>query len=202
MAINLLKGQKINLEKDSGEVLDKVCVGLNWGAIEKRNLFGSKKVAVDLDASCAIFGANNNLLDLVYYGNQQSRDRAVIHSGDDLTGDIDGNDNLDNEVISINLSSLTPPAEKLVFILNSYKHQDFADIPFATIRIYEGAPEVVHSVFANFNVASDPKFARFTSMLMGRFYKRNGQWKFAAIGEATRDRDLNSTINTVIKSYL
>lgn len=202
MAIILAKGQKINLEKGSGEVLDRICVGLNWGAIDKKKLFGNKKVAVDLDGSCAIFGADNDLLDLVYYGNVQSRDRAVIHSGDDLTGDTGGNDNLDNEVISIDLSSLTPSAKQLAFILNSYKHQDFADIPFATIRIYEGTPEVVNSVFANFDVASDPKFSGFTSMIMGRFYKNDRQWKFAAIGEATKDRDLQSTVNTVIKSYL
>lgn len=202
MAINLAKGQKINLKKDSGEMLDKVCIGLNWGAIDKKQFFGNKKVSVDLDGSCAIFGVDNDLLDLVYYGNVQSRDCAVTHSGDDLTGDTDGNDNLDNEVISIDLSSLTPAAEQLVFILNSYKHQDFADIPFATIRIFEGTPEVVNSVFANFDVSSEPKFSGFTSMIMGRFYKRDGQWKFAAIGEATKDRELQSTVNTVIKSYL
>ncbi len=138
----------------------------------------------------------------MYYGNVQSRDRAVTHSGDDLTGDTDGNDNLDNEVISIDLSSLTPAAEQLVFILNSYKHQDFADIPFATIRIFEGTPEVVNSVFAYFDVSSEPEFSGFTSMIMGRFYKRDGQWKFAAIGEATKDRELQSTVDTVIKSYL
>ncbi len=81
MAISLIKGQKISLEKD-GAILSKVCVGLNWGGIEKKGFFGGKKIeAVDLDASCAIFSASGALLDIVYFGSLTSKDGAVCHSG-------------------------------------------------------------------------------------------------------------------------
>ncbi|MEJ2668905.1 MAG: TerD family protein, partial [Gammaproteobacteria bacterium] len=68
MTVSLQKGQRINLEKDSGQIT-KVCVGVNWGAIEKKGFFGSnKKVAVDLDASCATFNAEKKPLQLIYFG--------------------------------------------------------------------------------------------------------------------------------------
>jgi tellurium resistance protein TerZ len=67
MAISLQKGQKISLEKSNGSALTNICVGVNWGAITKKGFFGTKTVAVDLDASCAIFDANKNLLDVVYF---------------------------------------------------------------------------------------------------------------------------------------
>ena len=92
MAINLTKGQKIDLRKASGERLTNFCVGVNWGMIEKKGLFGTRKVAVDLDASCALFNANNEPLDIVYFGQLRSKDGAIFHSGDDLTGDADGDD--------------------------------------------------------------------------------------------------------------
>ena len=96
MVISLVKGQKISLEK-GGAGLSKVCVGLNWGAIEKKGFFGNKKVvAVDLDASCGMFNGGGELTDIVYFGKLRSEDGSVIHSGDDLTGDVGGDDGLDN----------------------------------------------------------------------------------------------------------
>ncbi len=68
MAINLTKGQRINLEKSNGSKLQSICVGINWGAIEKKGwLGGIKKEAVDLDASCALFDENKKLIDVIYW---------------------------------------------------------------------------------------------------------------------------------------
>ena len=58
MAISLQKGQRVSLEKSDGSSLKKVCVGVNWGMIEKKKLWWKEKIAVDLDASAAIFNAN------------------------------------------------------------------------------------------------------------------------------------------------
>src|SRR5436190_18664961 len=100
MAINLTKGQRINLEKSNGVKVQSTCVGINWGAIEKKNwLGGVKKEAVDLDASCALYDDNKKIVGVVYFGNLRSKDSAVADSGDDLTGDMGGDDGLDNEVI-------------------------------------------------------------------------------------------------------
>ncbi|MCS3208730.1 TerD family protein [Bacteroides stercoris] len=68
MAIKLEKGQRINLEKNNGSKLTNICVGVNWGAIEKKGWFGTKTTeAVDLDASCAEFDAANNIVDKIWF---------------------------------------------------------------------------------------------------------------------------------------
>lgn len=203
MAIKLEKGQRINLEKSNGSKLQNICVGINWGAIEKKGLFGSKKMeAVDLDASCATFDDNNKGLEVIYFGNLKSKNQSIRHSGDDLTGDMGGDDGIDNEVITVDLSKLDGAVSKIAFVLNSFRGQDFKSVPFASIRIYEGTPTNVKEVFATYDVANDPSFAGSVSMVMGVFYKRNGEWKFNAIGEPTSDRDLKATLTTVCSKYL
>ena len=89
MAINLQKGQRINLEKTNGSKLQNICVGINWGAIEKKGMFGfgTSKEAVDLDASCALYDDNKKMTDIIYFGNLKSKDGAVKHSGDDQSGE-------------------------------------------------------------------------------------------------------------------
>lgn len=204
MAINLQKGQRISLEKTNGSKLQSVCVGINWGAIEKKGLFGfgSSKEAVDLDASCALFDENKKLIDVVYFGNLKSKDQAVRHSGDDLTGDMGGDDGLDNEVITLDFGSLNPLVRHVAFVLNSFRGHDFGTIPFASIRIYEGTPKRVNEVFATYDIAHDASFKGHVSMVMGVFYNKNGEWKFNAIGEPTKDRKLEETVNTVMRNYL
>jgi len=203
MAINLQKGQRINLEKSNGSKLQNICVGINWGAIEKKGwLGGVKKEAVDLDASCALYDDNKKMTDVVYFGNLRSKDSAVTHSGDDLTGDMGGDDGLDNEVITLRFDMLNPSISYVAFVLNSFRGHDFGTIPFASIRIYEGTPTRVNEVFATFDIANGPGFAGHVSMVMGVFYKKNGEWKFNAIGEPTKDKKLEETIQTVTNKYL
>ena len=200
MAISLGEGQKINLKKEDGSNLTSFCVGANWGAIEKKGFFGMKKVAVDLDLSAALFDANKNAINVIYFGNLQAP--GVKHSGDDLVGDVNGDDGLDNEVIQVDLSQIPADVEQIEFILNSYKQQDFATIPYSTIRLYEGTPDRVVNVFASYNIANDEKFAGYVSMILGKLYKRNGEWKFSAIGEPTKDRELRQTVETVRTRFL
>lgn len=204
MAINLQKGQRINLEKSNGSKLQSICVGINWGAIEKKGLFGigKTKEAVDLDASCILYDDSKKVLDIIYFGNLRSKESAVLHSGDDLTGDMGGDDGLDNEVITVHLPMLNPQVGFVAFVLNSFKGQDFGTIPFASIRIYEGTPKRVNEVFATYDIANGTGFAGHVSMVLGVFYKKNGDWKFNAIGEPTKDKKLEETINTVTNKYL
>jgi tellurium resistance protein TerZ len=203
MAINLQKGQRINLKKDNGSSLQNICVGVNWGAIEKKNWLGKvSKEAVDLDASCALYDGSKNVLDIVYFGSLKSKDGSIKHSGDDLTGDMDGDDGLDNEIITLDFSKLNPSVENIAFVLNSFRGHDFGTIPFASIRIYEGTPTRVNEIFATYNIAKGDGFSGHVSMVMGVFYKRNGEWKFNAIGEPTKDKKLEETIRTVQQNYL
>jgi tellurium resistance protein TerZ len=201
MALNLVKGQAINLEKSSGETLKSVNFGLNWGVIEKKGWFGmSSKESVDLDGSCAVFNKNNEILDVIYFGNLKSKDNAVKHSGDDLVGDSNGDDGRDNEIISINLEQLHRDVNQVVFILNSFRGHDFATIPYARIRISDGLGN--KTLLAQYDVAQDEKFNGFVSMVMGKIYKDGSNWQFRAIGEPTTDRKLIDTVGTVKSLYL
>mgnify|MGYP000241009863 CR=1 FL=1 len=203
MAISLQKGQRISLEKSSGGALQKLCVGANWGAIEKKGLLGGKKmVAVDLDLSVALFDSNKTLVDLVYFGQLQAKKGGIKHSGDDTEGDVGGDDGLDNEVVSIDLSAIDSNADQVVFILNSYKNQDFKDIPFASVRIYEGTASRVDEIFATYDIANDEKFAGSVAMIMGKMYRHNGAWKFSAIGDSTKDSKLQQIVKAVQQQYL
>lgn len=224
MAINLSKGQKIDLTKKdatgNSSGLTKFCVGLNWGAIDRSYSQQVKKggflgiggtmervtkhfkEAVDLDASCGLFNANGDLVDTVYYRELKSKDFSIIHSGDDREGDMDGDDGLDNEIISVDLKKVHPSVVKIVFFLNSFKKQDFADIPFATIRLYEGTPEKVDKIFANYEITSDSKYKGFVSLILGSLYKHNSEWKFNAIGDPIKAQDLKETLTVITQKYL
>ena len=200
-SINLKKGQRINLKKDDNTQLSSFCVGANWGVIKKTGFLGRVKIEpVDLDLSAMIFDDYDKLVDLVYFGNLRSL--GVVHYGDDLTGDTDGDDGLDNEVIYINLEQFSVDIKQVVFVLNSYNHQDFSIIPFASIRLYERTADKVNKVFATYNIANDSKYAGHVSMVLGKLYKKNRQWKFKAIGEPTRDSELKDTVETVCLNYL
>ncbi|NOQ34378.1 MAG: TerD family protein [Methylococcaceae bacterium] len=202
MAISLAKGQRISLEK-GGKGLEKMCVGVNWGAIEKKSLFGKiKKEAVDLDASVGLFSENKQLIDTVYFGQLGSKCGSIRHSGDDLTGDIDGDDGLDNEVIVVDLTRIPKTVSQVVFVLNSFQGQDFAAIPTASIRIYEGTPDRVDDIIATFDIANDATFAGKVSMIMGKLYRHGDSWKFTSIGDSTPDRKLEQTLQTVSAKYL
>jgi tellurium resistance protein TerZ len=219
MAINLTKGQKIDLRKDNGSTLTNFCVGVNWGAIEKKTLFGlSKNITnIDLDLSCVLIDGNNNLCDHLYsplyrvdvlqqFGLPKGKlitvDTAMKHTGDDLEGDKGGDDGLDNEIITVDLSRIDPKVSQIFFFLNNAGREDFSQIPYAKIRMYEGTPTRVTSVFAEYNVSAEAQYAGKLSIIMGKLYKRNDEWKFSAIGDPTEDTFLGQTIQRIVKSYL
>ena len=223
MAINLSKGQKIDLRKSTGEQLTNFCVGVNWGAIEtvKKGFFGSKKVIedVDLDLSCVMTNANGDLVDWIYspdynaflqknnypLGKLSSKDGALRHSVDDRQGDVGGDDGLDNEVITVDLTRVSPDIDKIFFFINIYLNQgqkfDFSHIPFAKIRMYEGTSSRVNTVHSTFDMVTDTSYAGKGAIILAKLYKRNNEWKFDAIGEPTNDRIFLETIQNIIKSY-
>ena len=222
MAIRLEKGQKINLEKSGGAKLVNFCVGCNWGAIVKDvpKLFGLIKGMdihdVDLDLSCLVIDDQGNPCDHIYSplynadflqsvglprGKLDSNDKALHHSGDDLRGDQDGDDGLDNEIITVDLARVNPNVHQIFFFLNNCGREDFSQIPYASIRMYEGTPSVVKNVFAEYNVASQPQYQGMTALIMGKLYRRNDDWKFAALGDAFPDANISFTIARILKDY-
>lgn len=201
--ISLEKGSKIALEK-AGRHLHQVCIGLNWGVIEGKSFFGllKSKEAVDLDGSVSAFDKDGQLLYTVYYHKTVSKDRAIKHSGDDLTGDTAGDDGRDNEIIQIDLPKIMPEAEQVVFFLNSYKGQDFAAIPYSKIRIFEGNNNEVRDVLATFNLSSEPAYSGCVAMVMGKLVRKGNGWDFEAIGQGASTQRIDDTIKLIQQKYL
>jgi len=218
MAINLTKGQRIDLRKSNGATLTNFCVGVNWGAIESKSLWGlSKKVQdVDLDLSCILLNANGDPCDHMYSplyrvdvlqkfglpaGKLMTADGAMRHSGDDRAGDQGGDDGLDNEIITVDLSKISAEVTQIFFFLNNAGQEDFSQIPYAKIRMYEGTTTQVKEEFASYNVSAEAQFAGKKAIIMGKLYKKDTEWKFNAIGDPTDDTFLGQTIHRIMKSY-
>lgn len=216
--INLQKGQKIDLRKSSGDKLVNFCVGVNWGAIKEKALFGLTTVNknVDLDLSCILVDENGEVCDHIYSplynpqvlskvglppGKLVTIDGALRHSGDDLQGDKGGDDGLDNEIITVDLTKINPNVSKIFFFLNNVGNEDFSQIPYSKIRMYEGTPTRVNSVFASYNVSAEPSYKGRKALIMGKLYKRNDEWKFDAIGDATDDANFAVTIARILRDY-
>lgn len=222
MAINLEKGQRINLEKGGGQKLTSFCVGCNWGAVIEKRFFGlsTHVVDVDLDLSCMMFDAAGNPIDHIWSplyrfgdrklglpnGKLDSIDHALHHTGDDREGDPNGDDGLDNEIITVDLTRVASQVNSIVFFLNVYNNDeyrgDFSGVPYAYIRMFEGRPDIPpKQVFAQYNVATRTDCIGMRGLVMGKLYRYGNDWKFAAIGDAFPDPNIVHTIARVMKSY-
>lgn len=167
--INLEKGQRVNVD------LPKFTIGLGWDT--NTSSTGS---AFDLDASVFILGENKKLISdehLVFYNNLQSPDGSVIHTGDNLDGKGDG----DDESIKIDLTSITSQATEIVIVVTIHKaderKQNFGQVHNSFIRVFNTDTQ---EEILKYELEED--FSVETAVEFGRIYKKNGQWKFEAIG--------------------
>ena len=194
MAINLQKGQKVDLTKGNAG-LKTLMVGLGWDeAVKKKGFFG-KKEDIDCDAS-AILLMNGKFLgkdDLVYFGNLKHRSGSVVHQGDNLTGAGEG----DDEQIKIWLDKVPPNCDKIVIVVNIYqavqRRQHFGMIKNAFIRIVN---DQTGEELLKYNLSEN--YEGMTAMIFGEVYRYGGEWKFSAIGQATSDPGLTELVRRYI----
>ena len=169
--INLQKGQRIEIG------LSKVGVGLGWDPNQ------STGYDFDLDASAFMLGDNGKLPQdefFVFYNNPLSPDQAVESSGDDMTG---GNsDGGDDETLSVDLTKIDARIKEIIFTVTIHKaeerRQNFGQVRNSYIRIYNA---VSNEEIARYDLDED--FSVETAVEFGRLYKRNGEWKFEAVGQ-------------------
>jgi tellurium resistance protein TerD len=168
MAISLEKGQRVNVN------LPKFTVGLGWDANSANG------ADFDLDASVFILGENKKILSdeyFVFYNNLKSPDGAVEHTGDNLTGDGEG----DDESVKVDLSKINASATELTFVVTihdaSARKQNFGQVRNAFVRIY--SPDTNEEIL---KYDLDEDFSIETAVEFGRLYKRGGEWKFEAVG--------------------
>ena len=169
MAINLQKGQRESLSQQ------KFSVGLGWDT----NAFDTGS-GFDLDASAFILGENGKILSdshFIFYNNTNSPNDAVIHSGDNLTGEGDG----DDEVVNIDLSRIEATAQEIRIVVTIHEgeqlKQNFGQVRNASIRLFDPSTGVEMMKYD-----LDEDFSIETAVEFGRIYKKGQEWKFEAIG--------------------
>ena len=174
MAISLTKGGNVNLSKEAPN-LTNIAVGLGW------NPRATDGQAFDLDAIAFLVNESGKVradTDFIFFNNLKSSDGSVEHTGDNRTGEGDG----DDEVIKVDLSKVPADVSKVVFCAVIYdgqaRNQNFGQVANAYIRIVntQGGAEV-----ARYDLSEDSSTE--TAMIFGELYKNNGEWKFRAVGQ-------------------
>lgn len=174
MAINLSKGEKISLTKEAPG-LNKILVGLGWDTNRYDGGFD-----FDLDASVFLLGENNKVTcdsDLIYFNNTKHSSGAVEHTGDNRTGEGDG----DDEIIKVDLSKVPSNINKIAFTVTIYdaltRKQNFGQVENSYIRIVN--PDSNEEII-RYDLGED--FSVENAVVIGELYRHNNEWKFNAIG--------------------
>ena len=174
MPVSLSKGGNVSLTKEAPG-LTAITVGLGW---DVRTTTGTD---FDLDASAIVLDASGKVLSdkhFVFFNNTATPDQTVVHAGDNLTGQGEG----DDEQIKVNLAGLPPEADKIVFPVSIYdaenRSQNFGQVRNAFIRVVNqnGDAEI-----ARYDLSEDA--ATETAMVFGEIYRNGAEWKFRAIGQ-------------------
>jgi tellurium resistance protein TerD len=174
MSVSLTKGGNVSLTK-AAPGLSAVTVGLGWDA---RTTDGQP---FDLDASAIVCSAEGQALSdqhFVFFNNLTSPEGAVTHTGDNTTGQGEG----DDEQITVNLASLPPTAGRIVFPVSIYDGgsagQTFGQVRNAFIRVVNSAD---NSELARYDLSEDASTE--TAMIFGELYRNGDEWKFRAVGQ-------------------
>jgi len=198
MAINLVKGQTIDLRKnDKGESYDlsTVTIGLGWDVRQKKTSFlggllgGGKEDEYDLDAIAFLLDGNDKVVnkgneklaggDVIFFNSLKHSSGHIWLTGDNRTGAGDG----DDEQIIVKLDSLESKYQKILFVVAIYqgkqKNQHFGMVENAFIRaVDKSGKEIV-----KFSLSGDATYNSMCSMVFAEVYRKEGTWKFRAIGD-------------------
>lgn len=174
MAISLNKGGNLSLSK-TDPTLVRILIGLGW---DERATDGA---SFDLDASAFLLTASGRVRgdhDFIFYNQLKSQDGSVEHTGDNRSGQGDG----DDESLLVDLSKVSPEIEKIAITVTIHdaqsRGQNFGQIANAFIRVVnqDSGIEIVR-----FDLAED--YSTETAMVFGEVYRHNGEWKFRAVGQ-------------------
>ena len=174
MAISLQKGGNVNLSKEAPG-MKKMLVGLGWSM---RSTDGD---AFDLDGSVFLLGAGGKVrsdADFVFYNQNKSSDGSVVHSGDNRTGEGEG----DDESITVELDKVPADVEKIAVCVTIHdaeaKRQNFGMVASAYVRCVDAVSNVE---VARYDLSEDASVE--TAMMFGEIYRHNGEWQFKAMGQ-------------------
>ncbi|MFI6206755.1 TerD family protein [Streptomyces sp. NPDC051041] len=176
--VSLQKNQTVSLVKGGRPVLSQVKMGLGWEpAYRGRD--------IDLDASVIAYGPQRNHIDSCYFGKLQIVGGAIRHSGDNLTGEGGG----DDEVITVDLGRLPQEVTGLVFTVNSFSGQKFTEVAKAYCRLLDGA---TGEELVRFDLTSaEPQ----TGVMMAKLIRQfSGEWEMTAMGDFVKSRTVRGMV--------
>ena len=174
MSVSLSKGGNVSLSKEAPG-LTNIDIGLGWDI----NAFSGGEY--DLDASAIMCNGTGKVISdqgFVFFNNLKSPDGSVVHTGDNLTGEGDG----DDEVIKVNLAGVPAEVEKIVIVVSIHdadaRGQNFGSVRNAFIRVVNqaGGAEI-----AKYDLSEDASTE--TAMVFGEVYRNGSEWKFKAVGQ-------------------
>ncbi len=176
MGVSLSKGGNVSLTKEAGPTgLSAVTVGLGW---DVRTTTGTD---FDLDASAIACGSDGKVVSdkhFVFFNNLKSPDGAIEHTGDNLTGEGEG----DDEAIKVNVGAAPAEIDKIVFPVSIYdgegRSQSFGQVRNAFIRVVNQAD---NTELARYDLSEDASTE--TAMVFGELYRNGSEWKFRAVGQ-------------------
>lgn len=174
MAISLSKGGNLSLTKTDSS-LSKILIGLGW---DERATDGGD---FDLDASAFLLSVSGKVrsdADFIFYNQLRSSDGSVEHTGDNRTGQGDG----DDEAIKVDLSRVPTDIDKIAITVTIHdaesRRQNFGQVANAFIRVVN---DVTGQEVVRFDLAED--YSTETAMIFGELYRHNNEWKFRAVGQ-------------------
>lgn len=187
MSIDLVKGQKINLQKTDGSELTKIFMGLGWDAAT--GFLGMGGGSIDLDASCVMYTEDKTLVDTVSFRHLKSNDGSIVHSGDNLTGDGDG----DDEVINVDLTKVPSNVKTIAFTINSYRGQTFDKVKNCFARLVDST---TNTEICRYTLSEK---GNHTGLIMCKIYKHNNAWKFSALGVPCNGSTISSIATEIVQ---
>ncbi|MFE6364952.1 TerD family protein [Streptomyces sp. NPDC057806] len=176
--VSLQKNQTVSLMKGGRPLLSQVKMGLGWEPAYRGK-------DIDLDASVIAYGPQRNHVDSCYFGKLQIVGGAIRHSGDNLTGEGGG----DDEVISVDLGRLPQDVTGLVFTVNSFTGQKFTEVAKAYCRLLDGT---TGEELVRFDLTSaEPQ----TGVLMAKLIRQfSGEWEMTAMGDFVKSRTVRGMV--------
>lgn len=190
MSISLSKNQTVSLAKEAPS-LSRLHIGLGWDPIKKKGFFGKLtggSDSIDLDASVILVDSGKRVLDNVWFQQLKSKDGSISHSGDNLTGDGDG----DDEVVRVDLAKVPAEVAHLVVTVNSYRGQTFDEVDNAFCRLVD---ESTKKEICKFELREKGRNSGFVMAVVSR--DGNG-WNVKALGVPANGRTVQDLVTPAL----
>ncbi|KAA0921554.1 MULTISPECIES: TerD family protein [Streptomyces] len=190
MSVNMTKGQQVSLSKADGSALSSVRMGLGWQAAPRKGFLAKLTGGgeIDLDASAVLFAAGQPV-DVVFFQHLTSDDGSVRHTGDNLTGGAGAGG--DDESVLVDLARVPAQVDQIVFTVNSFTGQTFAEVQNAFCRLVD---ETTGTELARYTLTGGGKH---TAQIMAKVQRTSAGWQMKAIGEPATGRTFQDLLPAI-----